>query len=376
MREIRLFGVIGLNSGDSEYQRFGNAGAWQSQALRVTGIFLCYRQARYLRQSLAAALAQTWPMQLIVSDDGSADGSDEILRDMVGLGTGQHEVLLRTGQPNLGLVRHLNRLIEQADGDLIVVFAGDDISMPQRVACIAKAALSRPDVMVFGSSFEVIIDGDGVPPESAPERPLEPFDLDQYLDQNRFKWLPGATMAFRRALVDRFGALPTDLWAEDITIFLRALMIGRAWFLSEALIQYRIVAGSLSRGFGLYGDDVESVVAAHKARLRRVAGLASTLSADIAVAEQLPQSNRAALSRLRRRFLKPWRIEEDLHLAVAGAPRLSWLLPALRALKLAEYRSVAVRLLAIALAPRLFFALKAWRRSRSGSQASGSTDSE
>ncbi len=47
----------------------------------VSFCVLCYNQKQYIREGVKAALAQTYsPLEVIVSDDGSTDGSFEEIR--------------------------------------------------------------------------------------------------------------------------------------------------------------------------------------------------------------------------------------------------------------------------------------------------------
>ena len=108
----------------SDYKQFGDAESWKQHSPTVTGLFVCYQQARDVRQALLGARSQAVPMQLIVSDDGSTDGTADLLAEIVSAGVGHHQVLLRIGRPNLGLTAHLNELMLHAAGDITMFFCG------------------------------------------------------------------------------------------------------------------------------------------------------------------------------------------------------------------------------------------------------------
>ena len=50
----------------------------------ATIVFAVYNQERYVRESLTSALMQNYePLEIIVSDDGSSDGTRAIINDVV-----------------------------------------------------------------------------------------------------------------------------------------------------------------------------------------------------------------------------------------------------------------------------------------------------
>src|SRR5450631_3940487 len=55
--------------------------------------------------------------------------------------TGEHEVLLSRNEKNLGIGRHVNKIMELAKGEWIVGAAGDDISLPHRTAELIDAVM-------------------------------------------------------------------------------------------------------------------------------------------------------------------------------------------------------------------------------------------
>lgn len=84
-----------------------------------------YGQAKYLREAIESALAQSYnkPYEVIVIDDGSIDGSYEIAREYV-----PHIRVIR--QTNRGLASARNTGIMNAKGDWIVPLDADDIMYP------------------------------------------------------------------------------------------------------------------------------------------------------------------------------------------------------------------------------------------------------
>src|SRR5882672_1702517 len=96
----------------------------------VSVVTSTYNGASYLENSLQSVLDQTGvQFELIVVDDGSTDGSAEILARLAGKDSRLR--LLR--QKNQGLTRALIRGCAEARGTYIARHDSDDLSLPGRL---------------------------------------------------------------------------------------------------------------------------------------------------------------------------------------------------------------------------------------------------
>lgn len=106
----------------------------------VTFALFAYNQERFIQEAVEAAFAQTYqPLEIIISDDCSTDGTYEILKEIVSNYKGSHRVILRQTNRNLGVLPHVIDAAHCANGELIVLAAGDDISKPERTRKLAIA---------------------------------------------------------------------------------------------------------------------------------------------------------------------------------------------------------------------------------------------
>ncbi len=211
----------------------------------VSILLIAYRQADTVGEAVAGALAQTWsPLEILVSDDASGDGTWAAIEAAVAGYAGPHRVRAFAQPRNLGIGAHLSALATQAEGELLVVAAGDDVSLPQRCTRTVEAWLAhgrRPDLI---ASALVDIDAEG-----RPHGELRPSDLARW--RSAADWVRerphviGAGQAWTRRLVERFGPLPPGTVAEDLVMGFRAIVSGGAVTLEEPLVRYR--RGGLSR---------------------------------------------------------------------------------------------------------------------------------
>lgn len=220
------------------------AGADQGPLL--TFVVLSYNHEHFIDESVAAALSQSYsPLQIILSDDYSSDGSFERMSALAEAYDGPHQIQLNRNERNLGLADHLNRVAELARGAMIVLGAADDVSDPTRVAAIASAYAVAPDEIKAVVSSYRMIDERGAPTGecllpsdfAAFTRPVSVARSGGYIAL-------GATFAYHRDCFLLPRPIPKDVLCEDALLPLRASLLGRIAFLAEPLLSYRTHATS------------------------------------------------------------------------------------------------------------------------------------
>jgi len=205
----------------------------------VTYLLITYNQVEFVEKAFQSAVEQTYePVQLLVADDGSTDGTYELLQDLVRRRPDAHDVRMLSRDVNLGIVGNLNRAMRHAEGSLIVVAAGDDVSMPDRVATLVAAAAQTPDVQCLGSAA-VVIDRSGSlrgPYLAAP--PVGSLSALEIAQSNA--GLLGCTAAWTREVFSSFGPLDEAITREDVAIPFRGALLGSTVRLADVLVQYRL----------------------------------------------------------------------------------------------------------------------------------------
>ena len=100
-----------------------------------------------LAVSARAVLASTSPVELIVVDNGSTDGSIDQLRQVVGLDT---RLIVIDAHANLGFARANNLALLSARGDLVLLLNPDCIVEKDTVARMRALMAARPDAGMAG----------------------------------------------------------------------------------------------------------------------------------------------------------------------------------------------------------------------------------
>ncbi|HJQ67358.1 MAG TPA: glycosyltransferase [Blastocatellia bacterium] len=245
----------------------------------VTFAIFAYNQERFIAEAVRAALAQTYsPLEIIISDDSSADATFEVIRQEVSGYEGPHEIRLNRNERNLGFASHINRVMEMARGRLIVAAGGDDVSLPERVERLFAAYDSSGGKALSVYSNATVINewGERVGPylvSRGPER------LTARWMAERFSAALGCAQSWDRRVFDLFGPLQKEVFNEDMVIPFRAALIGEVKYIDEPLVLYRLhrdnahfkEARSLKSGHELHAallKPADSRIAIYKNRLQ------------------------------------------------------------------------------------------------------------
>ena len=294
-------------------------------------LLIAYEQQATVAEAIAGALAQTYsPLELVVSDDASRDGTFAAMQAALAGYRGPHRVVLNRNERNLGIGAHLSRAVALSHGELLFVAAGDDVSLPQRCERVVEAWLASDRRLDLIASALDDVDEHG-----AVHARIAPSDLSTYRDAAdwiaRPPFVVGAAQAWTRRVFDRFGALPEGVVAEDLLMVFRAIVSGGAATLAEPLVRYRRGGISRRRRAMRARDVVERLLRNNRHSLVEL----PQLLADARVAGQLP----AVEATLQRQLAREVFIRE-LFAATTLARRLR----------------VVARASAVPLGPRLRFA--------------------
>ena len=121
---------------------------------KVSVIIPSYNHQDYVLRAVESVLDQDWPqIDLIVIDDGSTDGSPEILAEVLKARGGFRLVV----RPNRGLIKTLNEGLSIADGEFFCLLASDDYLPAGSLSCRASYLSEHPYcVAVFGDAQIVL----------------------------------------------------------------------------------------------------------------------------------------------------------------------------------------------------------------------------
>src|ERR1039457_1881796 len=106
----------------------------------VSIVIPTYNRARQVQAALKSVLAQTYPeFEAIVVDDGSTDGTDETIKQIVRLRGGNGGQVRYFFQSNQGQSAARNKGIGEARGEWVAFLDSDDVWLPEKLEWQVRA---------------------------------------------------------------------------------------------------------------------------------------------------------------------------------------------------------------------------------------------
>jgi len=124
---------------------------------KISVIVPCYNQVNFIREALDSILSQDHSdFEVVVSDDGSTDGTQDVVREYAAAHPGKLVAILHPR--NQGITINSNAALSAARGELISLMAGDDVLLPGKLSAQSavfdrntRVVLSYHPVEIFDS---------------------------------------------------------------------------------------------------------------------------------------------------------------------------------------------------------------------------------
>lgn len=203
---------------------------------QVSIIIPCFNAAAWISETLSSALQPApMPIEVIVVDDGSTDGSAQIVADEF-----PTVRLIRT--PNRGVSAARNLGIESSRGKYIVFLDADDLLLPDKMERQFELAERSGADVVYGNWQRL---NDHRPSETVERAIVGDPELALFTDF----WCPTGAYLFRRCLVEKVGGFrPTLPVIQDARFALDCALYGGRFVHDPTLsCGYRVhTSGSVS----------------------------------------------------------------------------------------------------------------------------------
>lgn len=269
----------------------------------VSVLLPVFNGERYVRAAVKSVLLQDCAdFELILIDDGSTDGSLEILRRFE---EADPRVRLITRE-NRGLIATLNEGLALARGNLIARMDADDICYPSRLSRQVAILRDNPELALCACEYDAIIRSNRIH-RRAPLLYENPCDLaGRSLFYTVFAH--PTVMFNRQVLGSELYYDANYVLAEDFDLFRRITGRFQTHLITDSLLAYRLHPESISsknlkdtrrmhmrivrenceaRGFACAADMRRLFDVDEKDRVELSIRILKTLIADIAGAEQL-----------------------------------------------------------------------------------------
>ena len=184
----------------------------------VSVLIAAYNESKVIASTIGSVLASDYEgeLELIVVNDGSTDDTAEIVASLAAQDPRIHLI----SQQNLGKAHALNRALEAAHYETIVMLDADTQFRPTTIRFLV-APLAQPEVGAVCGHVRV----GNLTSWIARFQALEyicGFNLDRraYDRWNAITVAPGAISAFKRLAIERAGGIVADTLAEDTDLTL------------------------------------------------------------------------------------------------------------------------------------------------------------
>lgn len=185
--------------------------ASEEQALpRVSIVTPSFNQSAFIEETIRSVLLQNYgPMEYIVVDGGSNDGTVDILR--------RYEPWLTwLSEPDGGQAEAINKGLRLAKGEVLAYLNSDDIYCPGCIQAVASFIHARPRVGLAYGDCHVIDEGGHV----IGYLPRREFSRTRMIERGEF--LPQQAVFWRREAMERVGLFDERLhYAMDLDFFIR-----------------------------------------------------------------------------------------------------------------------------------------------------------
>ncbi|MCJ2011953.1 glycosyltransferase family 2 protein [Methylobacterium sp. J-076] len=211
----------------------------------VSVLVKSYQHAPYVRQTIESVLAQSFQdFEIVVTDDGSTDGTAEILR-----GFTDSRIRLECWPENRGISAAMNATVARARGRYLAILNSDDWALPGRLRRQVGFLDTHPEVgLVFGMPRAVDEAGLPTDPFNDFTEPLRFGDFSRrtWLRQFFFRYnvLCAPSAMIRREAYAAAGPYDPRLTnLQDFEMWIRMLIAGQAiHVLPDRLTAFRIRA--------------------------------------------------------------------------------------------------------------------------------------
>jgi len=208
--------------------------------MRITCLVNSYNYRRFVSEAVDSALLQSRRVdQIVVVDDGSTDGSADLLRDRYG----DEPRVEIVSQPNGGQLSCFETGVRLATGDVIFFLDADDVWEASYVQTVIEAFRSNPETDFVFCGLQRFGKETG---ENLPWANDRALGYSVALTSFKRSWKGASTSALsmRRWVLDRIFPVPfVEDWrirADDCLVYGADLVGASKHYLAQSLVRYRV----------------------------------------------------------------------------------------------------------------------------------------
>lgn len=276
---------------------------YQNAAVSIAVVIPLYNKRPHIADTIESILAQSVvPTEIIVVDDGSTDGSGDIVTWYVNRG------VRLISQKNSGVSEARNRGIESSTSRWIAFLDADDLWLPNHIEALLRAVQTHPEVGLVSTQYEICQDGIRLSPRYAYSQGAICKVDDFY---RRFaighSLVNSSTACARRDALLSIGGFPAGVQiGEDIIVWIKLFEqfgmahvgeVSSIW-LRDAVNRSTSITSVMPESLTFLGDMLEQEGGIHRGRSKSVAFLFDRMACVTAAGRKL-QGDMATVRQIR-----------------------------------------------------------------------------
>ena len=212
----------------------------------ISVVIASYNHEEYISETIASIWRQPYPnIEIAIVDDCSPDGSWALLQDLQA--RSPLPMRLERNTRNMGPAATFNAVLKLATGELIALFASDDLFAEDRFTSAVALFAARPALqIVYGNGISFTADernGKVHKPRVKALLDKEPAEIARYLYTHVSPLFVQSTL-IRLKLIEQVGgfdsALLADDWLLNSRIFSHLTNRDQFAYLDEVVFYYRL----------------------------------------------------------------------------------------------------------------------------------------
>ncbi len=251
-----------MNSDKSLVELTENANKCAYDSL-VSVVIPSYNHAAYIEQCIESVISQDYAnMELIIIDDGSKDGSVDVIQAMAAKCQERFTRFEFRVRPNKGLTATMNEGLQWAKGKYFSYISSDDVMLPAKTRLLVEFIAKQSNVAGVFSCAEVIDEN----MSSISYQKLQTVtvcDFENVLLHGN--WLVASSMLVDLNAMKDVGGYDESIYFEDWYMWLKLTHAGfNLMILPNVLVKYRVHADNMSKNIVKMFEGRKQIVEMYK----------------------------------------------------------------------------------------------------------------
>lgn len=217
--------------------------------LTCTVVLALYNGEKYIADQLQSLFQQTHtPECVIISDDGSFDCSELLVKGFIQKNHLEDKWIYRKNKKNLGYANNFWHAAKNVDTQVCFFCDQDDIWKPEKIDVMLKIMEINPQIMLLGSGYTAFTDTGERYNDVALTKVLETGELENIKlnEKTIFIGCEGCTMAFRTDFMKKVGKYRYDRAPHDEFLWKMAVCCNGCYILHRSLMMRRFHANNVT----------------------------------------------------------------------------------------------------------------------------------